>query len=481
MFFVALVGQAQVALAQVSISEIMYNPKGSDTGHEWVEVVNEGSSDVDLAQCKFVEIGTATTNHGIVAVQGGATLTPGAYAIIADNAQTFLVDHPGFVGVVTDSSFSLNNTGETIAFKMPDGTLDTVSYTKDMGANEDGNSLQKIAGVWHGDTPTPGAAHISVASSPAQELSSNISSATPAIISTNPASSFPVESQIFADAGAALRVVSTGAPIMFTGRVLGIKKDPIENARMVWSFGDGGRAEGAGVEHTYYYPGDYIVVLDAASGHYSASDRVTVHVVTPSLALQTGGDTTHSFVAIENRGGDELDLSEWQVESAGKIFVLPKNTIIGAHKILTLASEVTGLVASEGASTTLRFPNGTQVELHENISRIAPLPVPTQVLQNVPTETKGQQPVAPTHVIAQKVSTQKASVADVLAGTSTSPVKQESGSLWLWYTSVALLGAVALLGLRFAGARRSATKSELTADDFEIVEEGSEDKKDDLF
>ena len=177
---------AQVALAQVSISEIMYNPQGSDTGHEWVEIINQGSASVDLAQSKFIEGGS---NHGLISLQGGTELLSGMYAIIADNAQTFLSDHIGFSGIILDSSFSLNNTtGETIAFKTPDGTIDTVSYTKEMGASEDGDSLQKVAGVLSGAIPTPGVlnAGAEVPAIPEAPASSSTTSA----LSNN--SSFPV-------------------------------------------------------------------------------------------------------------------------------------------------------------------------------------------------------------------------------------------------------------------------------------------------
>ncbi len=451
---------AQIASAQVSISEIMYDPQGGDTGHEWVEIINQGSAPVDIAHSKFVEGGSS---HGLTVVQGEPNLAAGAYAIIADNAQIFLSDHAGFSGVVFDSAFSLKNTGETVAFKMPDGTIsDTVTYTSDMGAAGDGNSLQKISSAWRGGTPTPCVASASL--SAPQET--NSIAATPSL-KTSPAansSTFPVDPQIIADAGPSLRNVSVGAPITFTGRVLGLKKEPIENARLVWSFGDGARGEGVSVSHTYYYPGDYIVVLDAASGYYSASDRVTVRVNLPFLVLRTGGDIARSFVSVENHGVDEVDLSLWQVVAGGKIFVIPQNTILAARKTLTLASEVSGLVTPAGSEALLNFPNGSRVET--KTQQAAFVEPPQKIIEKPKTIVAPQKSASATYVVP---SHQEASVSDAFLDTQASPQGEEEGSLWPWYSGAAFLGVLALLGVRLT--RRKGTEDVLSADDFEIIEE----------
>ena len=91
-------------VAEVSINEIMYDLEGSDSGREWVEVFNEGNSAVDLSDWRFFE---GELNHKLSISHGNALIPPGGYAIIADNATTFLSEHPGFSEAVFDSSFSL--------------------------------------------------------------------------------------------------------------------------------------------------------------------------------------------------------------------------------------------------------------------------------------------------------------------------------------------------------------------------------------
>src|ERR1700691_6423986 len=46
--FVFMFALPSFAVAQVVINEVMYTPQGTDTGREWVELYNEGQSDVTM-------------------------------------------------------------------------------------------------------------------------------------------------------------------------------------------------------------------------------------------------------------------------------------------------------------------------------------------------------------------------------------------------------------------------------------------------
>lgn len=142
--------------AQVVISEIMYDlAEGSDSGREWIEVYNESSAAVDLTEWKVFE---NNSNHGINAV-GASSLQPGMYAVIADNAEKFKIDHPSYSGLLLDSAFSLNNSGETLTLRCCGKELtdkDSVSYSSDLGATGDGASLSRAGASFVPTDPTPG-------------------------------------------------------------------------------------------------------------------------------------------------------------------------------------------------------------------------------------------------------------------------------------------------------------------------------------
>ena len=151
-----------LAQANIVINEIMYDLKtGSDDGREWIEVFNDGGSPVDLSVFKFFE---ADTNHKLLLIQGDKNIGAQNYAIIVSDPVKFKIDWftppnsggASFAGTIFDSSFSLSNTGETLALKTGDQIIDVYSYQASSGGAGDGKSLQKINGVWAPAVPTPG-------------------------------------------------------------------------------------------------------------------------------------------------------------------------------------------------------------------------------------------------------------------------------------------------------------------------------------
>lgn len=146
-----------VSYADVVINEIMYDLSGSDSGREWVEVYNNGSSAVDISGWRFLETASAN-NHGFTVVSGSANISSNGFAIIASDPTKFLLDWPAFSGNLYKASFSsLNNTEGTLFLK--DKTLkvaDQITYSSSQGGSGDGNSLQKSGSSWIANLPTPG-------------------------------------------------------------------------------------------------------------------------------------------------------------------------------------------------------------------------------------------------------------------------------------------------------------------------------------
>ncbi len=152
-FIAAILSVALQSQAQVVITEIMYDLSGADTGREWIEIKNSSTDAVDLSHWKLFE---ENVHHGLTITEGSGILSGGAFAIIADNTQKFLLDWPGFSGTLFDSTFSLSNTGETLVLKNEIlNSVDSVAYDSSMGAAGTGESLQKISSGWIAQAPTP--------------------------------------------------------------------------------------------------------------------------------------------------------------------------------------------------------------------------------------------------------------------------------------------------------------------------------------
>lgn len=352
--------------AQVEITEIMYDVEGKDLGREWVEVLNTGSEVVDMTGWKFFE---AEQNHKLKIFQGESVLPSGGRAIIAADPAKFLADWSGFSGTIFDSSFSLKKVGESIAIR--DGNLneiDSVFYDASIGAKGDGNSLQKINmnGVWLAQAPTPGAVNTEQAGIATQDEGAP---ATPAPVqeagSQQQSSSilWPVEQQIFTHIKEMTKVVVVGTDVVFSGEALGFEREPLENARYLWAFGDGGTRKGEKVLHAYNYPGKYIVILNTSSGKYSASDRINIEVIPADIVVSSVGvgSPADSFVEVKNNTKHELDLSGWRLRAGSNFFIIPQSTIILKNSSIIFSGEYTKFDIKEKDVVELLYANNNKV------------------------------------------------------------------------------------------------------------------------
>jgi hypothetical protein len=462
---------AHIVSAQVIISEAQIFP----TNERFIELYNAGGGDVDLTGW-YIQRKTSTgSSFGsfVTSTQFiNKIIKPNSYFLIARSGRSN-------TDMVIDN-LTLSD-GNTIRLRDSKGnTIDQI----DWGSVGEGKSYQKtFSNTWIVGVPTPGTINT--------DVSATLSSAVAPVQNTETKSSATTvvpELHISADAQ---RTTLVGIPVVFEGQtntsIVGIPE-------YQWSFGDGATTTGVHVSHTYYYPGEYNAVLEMESGGSVSSGRTVVRVIAPALVLHTGGDDARSFVSIENKGNDELDMSGWQIavsfqkDGADAIpqnplnrnFSIPKNIFLGARKTITFASEVTGLVASEGATAILSLPNGVVVAV-ENKNGIADLKVsPDKIfvdkssskkfvnssptLQAVKSSIVGGGGERPPRAAAETASALGAFASTSPSDTSPVTASKEDTAV-MWYVAIAFLGVLGALGLRFV--RSKSTR----ADEFEIIED----------
>jgi len=118
----------------LEITEVMFNPDGTDSGREWVEITNVGAQ-VNLSQYRFFE---NNVHHQMVVWQGDELLGNDS-AIIADEADTFILEYPGYTGTVLDSSWSsLSNAGELIGISKDGEIIHQIEYDSTWQTNTPG-------------------------------------------------------------------------------------------------------------------------------------------------------------------------------------------------------------------------------------------------------------------------------------------------------------------------------------------------------
>jgi len=465
--------------AAVVINEIMYDLKeGSDTGREWIEITNTGTDAITLTDWKLYE---ANTNHALTLSQGSETIPAGGFAIIASDVTKFLADNTGFSGTIFDSSFSLSNTGESLAIRDANlADIDGATYTSNQGGAGDGNSLQKVGTTWQGGIPTPGASNSSTpttGTNSSQQETSATSTGSTSTTNTSVGSSFPVEPQIFASAGESKRIVAVGGTTTFSGRVWGLKKEPIENARMLWNFGDGSTTEGKTVAHAYRYPGTYIITLDASSGYYSASDRVTVEAVSADVVISSIGDSQSSFVELYNKSPYELDLSFWSIRAGNLTFVIPEHTFVAAGAKIKFAREVTGITSNTLASVALYYPNGIPANSYSLGTPLSTSSSPTNNTQQVVVkkivkeQAQSNQENTKNTVLSQNTIAQEELPEENAQSASVGNAYPETRSLFWWIMGVCALAFVGVASAFFTKRNPLLEPVKNEADAYEIIEE----------
>ncbi len=378
---------AQTTFAQVEITEIMYSLEGPDDPYEWVEIYNNGSNEIDISEWRFND----GDNHKFVISeekggQGSLVLASFSYAIIADDANTFISKYSSFSGTVIDTVMSLNNTFDTLQIKDVAGVIVSEKlYYSSVGADGDGNSLQKVNSSWCAGVPTPGGVNINVCAdssdddSPASGDDGDTQEQEPPATYSDTMSSWAEESKISAYAGVRKRVVVAGASTQFMGQSRAADGEPLQFARYIWSFGDGAREEGKDITHTYYYPGEYVVVLNTASGGYAAMDRVSVEVISADIAISNVSFDDPSFIEIYNKTSYELDLSQWKLKVGKQKFTISQDTFIKPKKKIIFPAQVTKLSIKKGDEISFLYPSGDIVTSH---SAKEDLPTPTNKTSN---------------------------------------------------------------------------------------------------
>lgn len=378
LFLINLIGISFYAHALI-ISEIMYDPQGSDTSREWVEVYNDTQSDINLSTWKFFESGT---NHSLAPSQGGATVPVNGYAVIADNPAKFLLDYPTFSGILFDSSFLLANTGEHLAVKETSTgpEISPVDYNPALGGNDDGSTLSFISGAWTRGEATPG-----LENKASILIVSTSTSATTTENQATVAQMSPPTSDIVFYLPFEKTVVA-GADAEFNTYAMTRGGKNIDNLICNWSFGDGGRATGTSTKYIYAYPGKYIAQVEGANSYVAGTGRINVRVVTPDIFIEKiGAGKYGTYIDIKNPNTYELDLSQWKLLINEQTFPFPKNTLIAGNTTTHFSGLAMGFASTTiSASTTVKilFPNLEEVTRYSVSSDIVNV-ISTSAISNL--------------------------------------------------------------------------------------------------
>ncbi len=362
----------------MQVTEVMYSPEGTDSGHEWIEVENTSGQSIDFSTWNFRE---NETDHRLTAVSE-SSLSSGEFAVIVQDPAKFQADFPDFSGLLFDASFGLRNGGEPVSLVNASGTVvDSLHYDPDTGADGDGNSLQLSSGSWLAAQPTPGKVNASESHNPSvdEEEDTDDADESSSIYVLEPRTENEEESSsgevagaadtnadtITIDAGNDINAIA-GVPVRLSGTVEASHENLLEDRSVRWSLGNGDTKEGADVFYTYNHPGEYKAMLSVSDAATSFSDGLAVSVVAADVAVSDTRSGEDGYVAVTNNLSRDLDLSGWHLVDGGDMFTFPAHTSVLAGEDITVENNVSGLSGSSAAE--LWYPDGTPVNTSQEAS-----------------------------------------------------------------------------------------------------------------
>ncbi len=336
--------------AQIQITEIMYDPEGSDTKREWVEIYNNSDQSIDHSTWFLHE---NNVFHKLVA-QAGSIVSAKSYAIIVDSIPEVLADYASYVGPIFDSVFSLNNTGETISLANSQKSLiDTFTYNSEMGAMSDGNSIQINDGVHVVAGPTFGEVNKTESELPVVEESTSVTSTTTSTSNTSTTDSTHSEqvtvsnyvpTSPFKIGAGRDRTVSINTPLEFEAYL----SKPEFKPRFHWNFGDFNEDGGRKTTHVYVNTGVYEVVLEGKTKEYAGISRTQIHVIEPQLEIVQ----STTSISIHNQSKQEINIGNFVLNFKKDYISIPRNTIVAG------GASITTPIATSTILQSFEYPNG---------------------------------------------------------------------------------------------------------------------------
>ncbi len=408
--------------AQVIISEIMYDPAGADGGYEWVEVQNTSASGINLTAWKLLENGV---NHRVNEFQGGAQIGAGLFAIIADNPANFLLAYPNYTGLLFDSAFSLNNTGELIAMIDENVvTVDAYTYAADPAADGTGDTLQLHNASWAVGSVTPGAQNnhtptqstttdngttgtgTSSGSGTGSGSSSGGTTTTTSTSQTGNTTAPPPKSNAlvppyfdpyYTGAMTTQKNIVAGVETLYTVEITWhrhMKEDTEKNkGYYVWNMGDGMQYAytwNDPVHHTYEYPGNYIVFLEWYTGKSEIITEPTmvfektIQVHAPDIQIVEY--TSDGGIGVKNNTKFSFDISDWVIESMGITFRIPPKTYLPAGETRYFPRAITKFdhlhTLNNKVTSSLLYPNGKVLHVYDPVAVARQKAVEAQKVQD---------------------------------------------------------------------------------------------------
>lgn len=364
---------ANFVSASVIINEVQISP----TEERFIELYNNGSSDVDLTDW-YIQRKTATgSSFGSLVSKtsfSGKSIGAGEYFLISKGSTSGADITLDNFTITESNTIQLKNSGQEVVSKV--GWGDASDCDESCASNPPiGKSIQRVSSDWVVASPTPGSSNSSTAEDDEEdndEDNGSSNSDSDDNIDKNKLLPLKISTKIIAP-----KIVVAGTPFVFSSLTTTNRKEVYKVGKFLWNFGDGmttSTKESGPFEYVYEYPGEYVLTLSYFDNSFvqipDATDRIVVKVVDSGIIISGVGNYSDPYIKIENKSNYEIDLSGWIITTTqGKTFAIPDGMNILSNKKIKLSPKITGFTNEDLSHIFISNPSGETVAVYPTFKR----------------------------------------------------------------------------------------------------------------
>lgn len=330
----------QFSQAAVIINEVAWMGDLESANHEWIELYNNGTAEVSVD-------GWVLGDGVNLQINLSGSIPASTYVVLERTSE-----ESSPVGAFLLYTGALVNTGATLTLKNPNGEImDQVvggeNWQEIGGDNTSKETAQYTSQGWVTDIATPKAQNKNGRVETSTGESNNSSdikedekprvsmfksggkTKSLSLVTSNSVLKLETEMQDVA-------YVNQTVPFLVTS--YGAGDTIMASLNYVWNFGDSYEAQGKKVEHSYKYPGTYVVTINAKYARHNETIRreITILPVSFSITENENGD-----IQIHNDSPYDVDISGFSVKGDKEIF-LPERSIILPKATITITKSRLG-------------------------------------------------------------------------------------------------------------------------------------------
>lgn len=337
------------SIAKVVINEIAWMGTDASQYGEWVELYNDGDTEIDLKGWRLYKR-KGLSDIPIITLT--KKIPPKNYYLIertTESSKDPIPDIGDDAGTWSDGG--LSNSGEFLSLKDDTDTMiDSVDGTNTWKINSNttiGNNTkpkrtaQLIGTIWQTLPPTPKAKNI-------------------------PAKTIDTKS---------VDIPDTAYLDVLTDFSVSGKDDDGDTVKYTWDFGDGHKSYKRETSHRYETEGTFSGSIMISDGTEETVTTFTIDVEkfkAPKVRMvrlnpnPSGKDTGAEYIEIENRGRKKVDLIGWSIATGWKKLInhpIRESFLIPKNKTRALTQEFSAFtLPNEKGRIELRAPNGKTVQ-----------------------------------------------------------------------------------------------------------------------